>query len=128
VFVRWLEGAGGAPSLTRIVPVDLGALAGVRLGFTDAARTADGRVAVIACAEASENAVEDGAVMGCRFGWLDADGLRMTDVVDAEGRLASTKIEGLEARPGAQTTFDVVTDLDRPDEPATLGRLSVRER
>ena len=125
-FVRWLDGVGAVPSLTRIVPVDLGTLASVPLGFTDAALTADGRVAVVTCAEASENAIEDGPVAGCRFGWLEDNDLRMTDVLDTEGRQAETKIEGLEAHPGSSGAFDVVIDLDSPAVPATLARLSVR--
>jgi hypothetical protein len=84
-------------------------------------------VAIVACAEDSENAIDDGPIAGCRFGWLESDGLRMTDVVGTDGRPASEKIEGLEPHLGSSSSFDVVTDLDRPQEPATLGRLQVRD-
>jgi hypothetical protein len=51
----------------------------------------------------------------------------VSDVVDAEGGVAAVKLEGLEERPSTPSTFDVVADLDRPGEPAKLGRLSVEE-
>lgn len=124
---RWLDSGGPAPTLGRIVPFELGTLAGVQLGFTDAALTADGRIAVLACAEDSADVIADGEVAGCRFGYFESGTLRMADVVDPAGRVATLKLEGIESRPEAPAAFDVVTDLDNPAEPAMLGRLVVQE-
>lgn len=126
-LMRWLDASGPVPALQRIIPVDLGTLAGVRLGFTDAALTHDGRVAVLACAEASADALQDGTVAGCRFGYLEAGTLRMADILLPDGSPACLKLEGIESRPDAPDEFDVVTDLDSPDAPAMLGRLHVTE-
>ena len=126
-LMRWLDAGGPAPTLRRVVPVELGMLSGVRRAVTDAALAADGRVAVLTCAEASEDVIQDGAVVGCRFGYIEGGALRMADVVEPSGRLASLKLEGLEPRPDRPGEFDVVTDLDRPDEPAMLGRLVVED-
>jgi hypothetical protein len=128
-FVRWLDGRSRVPVVQRVLEVDLGSIDGVPLGFTDAAVTADGRVAFIACAEDTADALDDGLVLGCRFGWLDADGLRAvtTTVLDADGRPTSLKLEGIEARPDSSTLFDVVADMDRGDEAAQIAELTVAE-
>lgn len=138
-FVRWLDTGGATPRLTRITPVELGTLSGVALGFTDAALAEDGRVAVIACAEDSADAVTDGPVLGCRFGWLTEGALRMTDVLTEDGSIAPLKLEGIERRSASTGTgegrsrddlseFDVVADMDRPSEPARLVHLRVAGR
>lgn len=137
VFLRWLDHGETAPELVGITRLELGALHGIALGITDASLTHDGRIALIACAEASPDVTRDGRVVGCRFGLIEGDGLRMTDVLDGEGRLAAVKLEGIEHRPiehrpiehraGRALVFDVVADMDRPAEPACLGRLDVIE-
>jgi hypothetical protein len=126
-FVLWLDRAGLAPRLAAVTPVQLGEVAGRKLGFTDAAALEDGRIAVLACAEDSADALSDGAVLRCRFGLLDGRDLRMTDVVDARGEPTHLKLEGIELRPGSTLEFDVVADMDRPAEPACIGRLRVDE-
>jgi hypothetical protein len=128
-FVRWLDGWAGVPAVQRVLEVDLGTIDGVPLGFTDAAMTADGRMAFIACAEDTADAIDDGPVLGCRFGWLEADGLSAvtTTVLDADGRPTMLKLEGIEARPDSNTLFDVVADMDRGDEAAQIAELFVAE-
>ncbi|HEX7080582.1 MAG TPA: hypothetical protein VF329_06175 [Gammaproteobacteria bacterium] len=125
-FVRWLDGRGPPPPLLDVTPFDLGEIDGSPLGFTDAAATADGRIAVIACAEDSPDALTDGPVLGCRFGWLEPGGELRTAPVRECGR-EPLKLEGIESRPGTLGEFDVVADGDRPLEPALLARLRVRE-
>jgi hypothetical protein len=126
-FTAWLDGDRRAPRLTAVTPVDLGAVAGTRFGFTDATLMGDGRLAILACAEDSPDAVNDGPVLGLRFGIIDRDELRMTDVLDDAGRPPGLKLEGIESRPGSTAEFDVVADVDRPSEPARLGRLRISE-
>jgi hypothetical protein len=126
-FVRWLDGLGPAPPLSAVTPFDLGDIGGAALGFTDAAVTADGRIAILACAEDSPDALTDGPVLGCRFGYLDPGGdLRVTDILEAGGR-TRLKLEGIENRPDQSHAFDVVADRDEPLQPALIGRLTVRE-
>ena len=128
-FVGWLDGRNPLPSVRRILQVDLGAVAGVSLGFTDAAVTGDGRVAFLACAEDTDNVLTDGPVLGCRFGWLDPDDQAavMTTIVDRDGQPTQLKLEGIEIRLDGGSVFDVVADMDRGDEPAQLVELIVRE-
>lgn len=124
-FLRWLAGSASLPRLDRIVHYDLGHIGTVAYTFTDAATVADGRVAFVACAEASPDTMRDGEVLGCRFGILDGGEAHLAEVRHEDGRLAVLKLEGIDARPGATSTFDVVADMDRPQEPALLGRLEV---
>ena len=128
-FLHWLDDRGARPRVQRILEVELGAIGGVPLGFTDATVMADGRLAFLACAEDSADVVSDGPVLGCRFGWLDADDRSAvtTVVLDADGTPTGLKLEGIEAREGGSSVFDVVADMDRPDEPALMAELTVRE-
>jgi len=129
-FLGWLDGRHPVPSVRRILEIHLGDVAGIPFGFTDAAVTDDGRVALLACAEATEDALSDGPVLGCRFGWLDADdrAVVMTDVVDSDGQPTRLKLEGIETRIDVDAVFDVVADMDRGDEPAQIAELSVRDQ
>lgn len=126
-FLDWLDRAAVTPSLNAVRRVDLGAVHGVPYGFTDATAMADGRVAFLACAEDSADAVHDGPVLGCLFGVLDRNRISLAHIVDAAGQSVTFKLEGIESRPGDDTRFDVVTDPDRPDDPALLGELVVTE-
>ncbi|MDH5274420.1 MAG: hypothetical protein OEY13_15270 [Gammaproteobacteria bacterium] len=128
-FVGWLDGRNAVPPVRRVLEIHLGEVAGVPFGFTDAAVTDDGRVAFLACAEDTEDALIDGPVMGCRFGWLDADdrAVVMTDVVEGDGQPTRLKLEGIETRAGNGTAFDVVADMDRGDQPGQIAELVVRD-
>jgi hypothetical protein len=128
-FVGWLDSRNPFPPVRRIFEIHLGEVAGVPFGFTDAAVTVDGRVAFLACAEDTEDALSDGPVLGCRFGWLAADDQSaiMTGVVDGDGQPTHLKLEGIETRAGNGTVFDVVADMDRGDQPAQIAELVVRE-
>jgi hypothetical protein len=123
-FVAWLDGnAVAAPSVVKLTTVDLGEVDGIPFGFTDAVALDDGHVVVLACAEDSDSAISDGAVLGCRVGVLDAHGLRLADVYDAAGERTRLKLEGIERRGRSCTEFDVAVDVDLPQAPALLGRL-----
>jgi hypothetical protein len=117
---------GPFPALEAIVSVDLGSIGARRFGFTDATPMLDGRVAFMACAEDSPDVVRDGPVLGCRFGIIEMNEVRMTDVVDVRGSRSTLKIEGIEAREDG--AFDVVADVDDPTIPALLGRLELRSK
>ncbi|MEJ7600027.1 MAG: hypothetical protein WKG01_19120 [Kofleriaceae bacterium] len=87
----WLAG-GPTPDVSGVDRYDLGAVGGVRLGFTDAvARGA--RVYYVAAAEASPDAIADGAVLGSLIGVIDGDSVRCAPLCDRDG--AALKVEGL---------------------------------
>lgn len=125
-FIAWLDSASRVPEVLSVTQYDLGQVEHVRLTFTDAALMPDRRVAFLACAEASPDTYDDGEVVGCRFGIIDGDDVRVGPILHPDGRPCSLKLEGIESRPGPAVSFDVVADMDRPDEPALLGRLDVR--
>ncbi len=129
-FVTWLDASPGAnapPRLLSARPVDLGSVAGVPWGFTDAVALPDGRVAFLAGAEASADAVSDGAGFGKRIGLFDDAGRAvLVDILDAGGAPTRLKLEGLELLAQADDgtcTFAVVADMDDPEVPTALGTL-----
>lgn len=126
-FVAWLEGRSPPPP-PEVRPVSLGAIAGVRLGFTDGAAVPDGRLAFLAAAEASPDTFRDGVVVGCRFGLMDPAGPRLVEVVEPDGAPTLRKLEGLDwvaEEPDGAWRFVVVTDADDPDRPAEIADLRV---
>lgn len=127
-FLRWLDGGAPAPALTRIVRVDLGDERGVPLGFTDATLLGDGDVAFLACAERSPDVTRDGEVLACRLGVLSEGSAKLIDIVDAEGRACTLKLEGIEALGDDGQSFDVVADVDSHDRPALGAVLQVTAR
>ncbi len=125
-FVRWLDSGPPLPPLAGVTQFDLGHAGGVPFTFTDAALLPDGRVAFLACAEASPDTYRDGEVLGCRVGINDDASVRLGTIVHPDGRPTRLKLEGIESRSDTPGSFDVVADMDRPDEPALWGRLDVR--
>lgn len=124
-FVDWLDRKSAVPQLTAVRRVDLGETDGIRYGFTDATPTLDGRIAFLACAENSADAVSDGPVLGCRFGLIAGEEILIADVVDVSGHPINLKLEGIASRPDDPTRYDVVADQDLPDEPALLGQIRI---
>lgn len=125
-FVRWLDGADRLPPLRNVVQYDLGSVDGVPYTFTDAAALADGRIAFLACAEASPNSYRDGRVLGCRVGFIARGEATVLDIRLPGGQPAVLKLEGIDARPDQAGLFDVVADRDDPAEAALRGVLTVR--
>ena len=113
------------PEVRNVAQYDLGGVGDVPFTFTDAAPMPDGRIAFLACAEASPDTYQDGEVLGCRFGIADETGVLISPIRHFDGRPVTRKLEGLEPRPGEELSFDVVADMDRPGEPALFGRLEV---
>ncbi len=118
---RFLDGlaAGsmGRGALRSVDRVDLGTLDGIPLGFTDALRH-DGRTWFSAAAEDTQNAYDDGEVVGSVLGLLDDDG-------HVVGRwrvdLPGAKVEGIDAvDTGRAATLWMVTDADARNVPSRL--------
>lgn len=98
----------------------LGTLAGVALGFTDAARWR-GHVLYSATAEDSPDAVRDGRVTGSAIGVLDAAGqARWAPLTDGSGTPFTGKVEGLLAADGDAARLLVVVDADDPGAASEL--------
>lgn len=96
------------PADERIAAAALGDLAGVPFGFTDAA-TIDGRLLFSAAAEDTDNAYDDGAVMGSMVGELVDGAARDLAQLPA----GAGKVEGLAVeRRGGELWALLVTDDD----------------
>lgn len=118
-----LEGSGPLPPFLAARRWDLGTVATgegarVRLTFTDAC-TWRGRICVVAAAEASPNAWDDGEVVGAAFGVLDEDGARLTPLLDERGEPFVGKPEGLALDDAGEQGF-IILDPDDPTAPAEL--------
>lgn len=128
-FLAWLDEGAPAPRLSEVTRVDLGALRGVPLGFTDATSLPDGRVVVLASAEDSPDTFRDGEVLGTRLGFLGERGqVFLGDILEEDGRPTAHKLEGIEfigAHGDGALEFLVVVDTDDPDRPSMLGRLQL---
>jgi hypothetical protein len=107
--------AASEPACARIV--DLGAIEGVPLGFTDGAALPDGRILFSAVAENAKDTYLDGPCMGAAIGIIGADGQ-----VEPLYRLEPTdKVEGIHATiDGDLIHLLMVTDADDADVPGKL--------
>lgn len=121
-LLAFLDGAGPAPALGRVRAYRLGAIDDCALGFTDGAWLADGTLCYTAAAEASPNAVDDGAVAGSAIGWIAPDGAsaRWTPLREADGAVCREKVEGVVPATPDGARLWVVTDADDPDAPSLL--------
>ncbi len=113
----WLDGRAALPAIHAIEGFDLGAIAGQRLGFTDAVARAD-HVLYLATAEAAANAIDDGAILGSHLGVITRDAVRAAPLVGLDG--APVKAEGLALDPDRPGRGWVALDPDDPEKPATL--------
>jgi hypothetical protein len=113
----WLAAEARMPGILEVVAYDLGAIGGERLGFTDAVANGD-RVFYLATAEASPDAIEDGAVLGSQLGVIAGGLVRAASLVDATG--APVKAEGLALDPDRPRHAWIALDPDDPERPATL--------
>jgi hypothetical protein len=105
---------------------DLGAIDGVRLTFTDATRARDGRLVVLAAAEASPNTVDDGEVVGTAIGVFNTDdGPTLYALLDEHGQPLCDKVEGIALDPQDADVAWIVVDKDDPAAPAQLLRVSL---
>ncbi|MEO7363720.1 MAG: hypothetical protein ABI120_25540 [Gemmatimonadaceae bacterium] len=118
---------GVAPSPQRVTQFVLGDVEGVRLSFTDAVAAHDA-VMYVAAAEASPDAVRDGAVFGSAIGVIETrDGrraARWTPLSWSDGAIARVKVEGVALGRRAGRLF-VVVDGDEHDKPSELFELEI---
>ena len=115
-IARWLAGTAPLPGTLGADRFDLGAIAGVRLGFTDAVGDGD-RVLYVAAAEASPNAYDDGAVLGSQLGVIEHGRIRAAPLEHAG---APIKAEGIALDPARPGRLWVAIDPDDGNVPAQL--------
>jgi hypothetical protein len=115
------EGAAWDASFVRAIHrVELPALAGVPLGFTDAAPLPDGRLVFCAAAEAGADTYADGACTGSVVGLLAAGATPgLLALHPVEGR---AKLEGVNATLHAGGALDLLLVADA-DDPTVLAGL-----
>jgi hypothetical protein len=122
-LMRYLDGASAAvPTLKSVQRYRLGAVEGVRLTLTDVALR-EGVRYFVAAAEASPDAIADGAVLATSFGLLDG-GPRYTLIVGEDGAPLRDKVEGLAAGE-SDDAWLAVTDPDDVSRPAELLTLQI---
>jgi len=113
----WLDARAALPAIEAVEAFDLGAIDGHSLGFTDAVAYRDG-VLYLATAEASDNAIDDGGVLGSQLGVITPEGVRAAPLTGLDG--TPIKAEGLALDPARPGRGWVALDPDDPDKPATL--------
>ena len=121
---RWIDAEGEMPELLAGQGYDLGRVGGSVLGFTDA--IADGpRVLYLAAAEATANAIDDGAVTGSHVGVIDiATGETRAASITLDG--APVKAEGIALDPADPSHAWIALDPDDPEVPARLLEVALR--
>jgi len=107
----------GAISPAAIDVVDLGAIDGIPLSFTDGASLPDGAMVFSAVAEDTEDTYNDGACLGAAIGVVAPDGaVRLLEPLDQ-----CHKVEGVAARIDDNVVrLLLVTDADDPAIAANL--------
>ncbi len=111
-LMHWFTGElAEPPSVARITLIELGAVAGVPLGVTDAAAVTDDLWAVSAAAENTDNSYADGPCLASAIALIDN-----AHQVVAQYELADApKVEGLVASARAgRVSLVMVTDSDNP--------------
>jgi hypothetical protein len=119
-FLAWLDGGAAVPEIVDTAWYVLGAVSGVRFGFTDVHAVDAGHAMVLAAAEGSPDAIDDGAVLGARIGVLEGSAARMTDLLAEDGAPAIAKAEGIVLARERGDRALVVLDADDPDLPSEL--------
>lgn len=115
--------SGAPPRVVSANAYDLGQLNGVPLHFTDATLLG-GRLAYVAVAEDTPNAIDDGPVVGVALGFIGSDSAYWAPLMEASGELSTRKVEGIAMDPQSGVVY-AVTDPDDPDKPAELLTIAV---
>ena len=115
--------AAPLPAIMRVTQYELGAIDGVRLGFTDAIPATRTHVMYSAAAEASKNAIDDGVVVGSALGVIPNDRrqpARWAMIRDEQGKPFVGKVEGLVLDPDEASRALIVIDVDDYERPSEL--------
>ncbi|RZJ26083.1 MAG: hypothetical protein EOO54_04105 [Haliea sp.] len=119
-LLGWLAQQRSAPPQPlRITPYAIGEVAGVPLGFTDAAGLAGGAWIFSAVAEDTTDSYTDGACAGSVIGWVGADGT----LERMEWLAGAPKVEGIAVLTDGRIML--VTDADDPQTASCLLQLEI---
>lgn len=110
---------GAVPRVLLVRQCDLGTVAGLNFGFTDAVALDARRILYLAAAENTPDGIADGAVAGAALGVLERNSASWTPLLEADGRRSVRKIEGVALSPGRRGGY-LLTD---PDDPARAAEL-----
>jgi hypothetical protein len=119
--------AGEAPQILAMRTFDLGSLDGIALGFTDAAVLSGGRVAFVAAAEDTPDAIADGPVTGSVVGLIenaDRGAARWARLEETGDAPCGRKVEGLAIDADLRAAW-LLTDSDDPEVCAGLMRVEL---
>lgn len=126
-----LDDRGDSLRSLRVDPVELPALDGIALGFTDTCLFDADRLLFLAAAEASPNVIDDGAVAGSALGILSLGARPKVDalipLLEADGRPSRRKAEGVCLDPEREGVVFVVVDADDPTTASELLEVEVAE-
>lgn len=119
-LARWLAGDGPLPRVIASERYDLGSAHGSRLGFTDAVAVGE-CVFYLAAAEASDNAIDDGAVVAAQLGVIErCSGGNIVRACELVVDGAPAKAEGIAFEPANPRHAWIAIDPDDVDVPAQL--------
>jgi hypothetical protein len=108
------------PPITRSARYDLGAVGHVQFGFTDATPAGDA-IVYSAAAEASPDAITDGAVTGSCLGVItETDSVRWAPITGMDNTPFTGKVEGIAWCGDARHRLWAVVDADDPGLPADI--------
>jgi hypothetical protein len=116
------------PAISRVTQYDLGRMAGVALGFTDAIPVRRTMVLYSAAAEASKDAASDGVVTGSALGVIPNDRkkpARWAPIQDERGIAFKGKVEGIALDPKDPMRALAVIDVDDFTRPSELVELAL---
>jgi hypothetical protein len=113
----WVAATAPMPAIVALDGYALGGPPSGSFGFTDAVAIGD-QVLYLACAEASPNAVDDGAILGSQLGVIHASGVRCAPLSAVDG--SPIKAEGIAFDPQRPDHLWVVADPDDTEQPAIL--------
>ncbi|MBC7541858.1 MAG: hypothetical protein H7338_03925 [Candidatus Sericytochromatia bacterium] len=124
IELPWTAPTGGPISVTAVVRLDLGTVAGVPLTLTDATIDGAGHTLYTAVAEDTPNAIDDGPIVAMAIGILTDTHGRWAPLTEPDGQPSTRKVEGIALDPGGRSGY-LVTDPDDPALSAVLCRFAL---
>lgn len=115
---------GARPEVLSLQPWDLGRLASLNLGFTDAVALDPRRALYLAVAEDTPDGIVDGPVAGAAVGVIEGRTARWTRLLEDDGSPSRRKVEGVALDDDRKGGW-LVTDPDDAKLPAQLCRLEL---
>ena len=116
---------GGVPQVLAVRGCDLGSVARLHLGFTDAVALDADRILYLAAAEDTRDGIADGVVAGASIGVIGGNHARWALLREADGAPSRRKVEGIALDQNRCTGY-LLTDPDDAARPAELCRVTLK--